>query len=97
VVGTASILRAVLDLIAFALFIAAPFWLGARTRSYWSAVLPVALLVFAIAQYRGYEPSGDEIDALPLLFMLGSGLGVFVCLAGAAFGRRFRPSADSAR
>lgn len=86
-----------LDLIAFVLFIAAPFWLGARTRSYWSALPSVALFVFAVARYRAHEPSGDEVDVLPLIFMLGSGLGVFVCLAGAAFGRRYRPSADNAR
>jgi hypothetical protein len=29
--------------------------------------------------------------------MLGSGLGVLVCLAGAAFGRRYRPPADGTR
>lgn len=85
------------DLIGFVLFIAVPFMLGARTRSYWSALVPVALLVFAIAQYRTYEPTGDETDALPLVFMIGSGLGVLVCLAGTAFGRRFRPSAKSTR
>jgi malonyl CoA-acyl carrier protein transacylase len=93
-VAAASISDAVFDLIVFVLFIAAPFGLGARTRSYWSALAPVALMVFAIAQYRAYEPSGDEIDALPLVFMLGSGLGVLACLTGAAFGRRYRPPAD---
>ncbi len=86
------ILRVVFDLIAFVLFIAAPFWLGARTRSYWSVLAPVALVVLAVALYRGSEPSGDEVDAIPLVIMIGSGLGVLVCVAGVAFGRRYRPS-----
>ena len=88
------IVRVVLDLIVFVLFIAAPFWLGARTRSYWSLVAPVALLIFFISQYRAYEPSGDEMDALPLIYMVGSGLGVLVCVAGVAFGRRYRPASE---
>lgn len=86
-----------LDPIVFVLFIALPFWLGVRTGSYWVALAPVALLGFAIAQVRASEPTGDEIDALRLVFPLGSGLGVLVCLVGAAFGRRYRPAADSAR
>ena len=88
-------LRAVQDLIALVLFIALPFALGAGTRSYWSALAPLALLIFAIAQYRSYEPRGDEIDVLPLAFMVGSALGVLVCLVGVAVGRYYGPPADT--
>jgi hypothetical protein len=87
---------AVFELIVCVLFIVLPFGLGVLTRSYVSALPWLALFIFALAQLLAYKPGNDEVDVIPWIFMVASGLAVLVDLAGAAIGRRLRRVADSA-
>ena len=79
---------------------ASEVWIFAAVNeliAYWAALAPLALLVVVVANHRSWEPSGDEIDVLHWAFLIGSGLAVPVCLAGAKFGRRYRSPADGRR
>ena len=84
----------VFELILVLLFTVLPFGLGILTRSYWSTLVWLALFVFAVAQLLDYEPRNDEVDVFPWIFMVGSGLAVLVCPAGAAIGQWRRRVAE---
>jgi putative effector of murein hydrolase len=70
------------------LALVALFGVGYATRSYVGAVVPVAVLALAVILYQQRTPTADEVDVLPAIFVVASGIGVLHYLAGVALGRR---------
>jgi hypothetical protein len=76
------------------LVLVALFGFGYGTRSYAGAFVPGAVLVCAVILYQQRTPTGDEVDALPAIFVVASGIGALLYLAGVALGRRSRRSSS---
>jgi 4-hydroxybenzoate polyprenyltransferase len=73
------------------------FSCGYGTQSYVGALVPGVLLVCAVILYSQSTPTGDEVDAQPAIYVVASGLGVLLYVAGVALGRRsHRPSSHDA-
>jgi hypothetical protein len=71
------------------LVLIALFGFGYGTRSYVGALLPGAVLVWAVILYLHRTPTGLEVD-LDAIFVVASGTGVLIYLAGMALGKRSR-------
>jgi membrane protein DedA with SNARE-associated domain len=87
--GVAPIHHSVVEFVTL-LVLAGLFVAGYETRSYVGAFVPGTLVVFALYAYLNSTPSGDEVDVLPMAFLVSTIVGVLVYLAGVALGRRAR-------
>jgi 4-hydroxybenzoate polyprenyltransferase len=66
------------------------FCFGFGTGSYVGALVPGALLAGAVILYQQHTPTGDEVDAWAVIWVVASAVGVVLYLAGVAFGRASR-------
>jgi hypothetical protein len=80
------------ELVALLLFVVLPFGLGYVTGSYAAAFLPTLSLLASLLNYGLNPPEGppDEVDVLPIIWVVASAVAVTVCMVGAALGRRMR-------